>query len=99
MAASQLNPVSVVHLNKNNVIMNHRNALLKEIMQGSAGDDVLEVWDRQAAYEGAFISYMRNDYIKKINEICGRLYRTIYGGTESLELESRSNIYKPSDFE
>ena len=99
MAASQLNPVSVVHLNRHNVIMNHRNALLKEIMQGNAGENVLEVWDRQAANEGAFISYMRNDYIRQINEICSRLYCTISGGKEKLELEYRSNIYKPSDFE
>ena len=31
MAASQLNPIFVVHLTKNNMIMNQRNALLKEI--------------------------------------------------------------------
>lgn len=99
MASSQLNPVSVLHLNRHNTIMNHRNALLKEIMNGHASADVLEVWDRQAAHEGAFISYMRNDYIRKINEICGRLYRTLSGGTENLELEYKSNVYKPEDFE
>lgn len=99
MAASQLNPIFVVHINKNNAIMNHRNALLKDIMQGSAGRDVLEIWDKQAAHEGALISYMRNDYIKKINEICGRLYQKISGGAENLELEYKSNIFKPEDFE
>ena len=99
MAASQLNPIFVVHVTKHNVILNQRNALLKEIMQGNAPSEILEVWDRQAAHEGALISYMRNEYISKINEICGRLYRTISGGTENLELEYRSNVYKPSDFE
>ena len=99
MAASQLNPIFVVHVTKHSAIMNQRNALLKEIMQGNAPEDVLEVWDRQAAHEGTLSSYMRNEYIKKINDICGRLYRTISGGTEDLELEYRSNIFKPSDFE
>ncbi|MCM1507353.1 MAG: DNA replication and repair protein RecF [Ruminococcus flavefaciens] len=99
MAYSQLNPVSVIHLNKHNTIMNHRNALLKEIMNGHAKEDSLEIWDRQASQEGAFISYMRNDYVRKINEICGRLYRTLSGGTETLELEYKSNVYKPEDFE
>ncbi|MBO5383155.1 MAG: DNA replication and repair protein RecF [Ruminococcus sp.] len=99
MAASQLNPVFVVHINKNNAIMNHRNALLKEIMQGNASADILEIWDRQAAHEGALISYMRNEYISKINEICGRLYRTISGGAENLELEYKSNVFRKEDFE
>lgn len=98
MAASQLNPVSVLHINKHNTIMNQRNSLLKEIMNGHTSADSLEVWDRQAAAEGAFISYMRNDYIRQINEICGRLYRTLSGGTEELELEYKSNVYKPEDF-
>lgn len=98
MAASQLNPVFVVHVTKHSGIMNQRNALLKEIMHGNAPAEILEVWDKQAAHEGAIISYMRNEYIEKINEICGRLYNTISGGAEKLKLEYRSNVYKPEDF-
>lgn len=99
MAASQLNPVFVLHITKHAAIMNQRNALLKEIMQGNAPTEILEVWDRQAAREGAVISYMRDEYVSKINEICGRLYHIISGGTENLELEYRSNVYKSEDFE
>ncbi|MDE6780532.1 MAG: DNA replication and repair protein RecF [Ruminococcus sp.] len=99
MAASQLNPVSVSHINRHNTIMNHRNALLKEIMNGHAKAESLEIWDRQAASEGAFISYMRNNYVRQINEICSRLYCTLSGGTEKLELEYKSSVYKPEDFE
>ena len=98
MAASQLNPVFVMHLNKNNAVMNQRNALLKGIMQGNTDKSILEIWDRQASKEGAVISYMRHEYIERFNGICGRLYRTISGGTEELELEYRSNVYKPEDF-
>ena len=99
MAASQLNPVFVMHINKNNAVMNQRNALLKGIMQGSTDRSILEIWDRQASREGAVISYMRHEYIKKFNAICGRLYRTISGGTEELELEYKSNVFRPDDFE
>jgi DNA replication and repair protein RecF len=98
MAASQLNPVFVVHIAKHNAIMNQRNALLKGIMQGTTSPDILEIWDRQAAHEGSVISYMRNEYVAKINEICGRLYRTISGGEEELELEYRSNVFRAEDF-
>ena len=99
MAASQLNPVFVMHLNKNNAIMNQRNALLKNISQHGGSAEILEVWDRQASKEGAVISWMRSEYISKINEICGRLYKTVSGGTEELTLEYKSNVYKAEDFE
>jgi len=99
MAASQLNPLFVVHIAKHNAIMNQRNALLKEIMQGSANENILDIWDRQAAHEGVLISYMRSEYVTRINEICGRLYQTISGGDEKLELEYRSNVFRPEDFE
>ncbi len=99
MAASQLEPVFVVHVTKHSVIMNQRNALLKEIMQGKCSAGALEVWDKQAAREGTRISYMRSEYVARINEICGRLYRIISGGTETMELEYRSNVFKPADFE
>lgn len=98
MAASQINPLFVVHLNKHNAIMNQRNALLKEIMQGRASSESLEIWDRQASHEGAVISFMRNEYVAKINEICGRLYRMISGGSEEMELEYRSNVFRSEDF-
>ena len=99
MAASQLNPMFVVHIMKHNAIMNQRNALLKEIMQGSSAANILEIWDKQAAHEGTVISYMRNEYVSKTNEICGRLYKIISGGSEELELEYRSNVFRSEDFE
>lgn len=99
MAASQLNPIFIVHINKHNAVMNQRNALLKEIMQGKSSAAELDIWDRQAAHEGTLISFMRNEYVKKINEICGRLYRIISGGNEELELEYKSNIFRSEDFE
>ncbi|MBQ7026860.1 MAG: DNA replication and repair protein RecF [Ruminococcus sp.] len=99
MAASQLNPIFVVHITKHHAVMNQRNALLKEIMQGKAPREVLCIWDRQAAHEGTLISYMRNEYIAKINGICGKLYEKISGGSEKMEIEYKSNVFKPEDFQ
>ncbi|MDE6425533.1 MAG: DNA replication and repair protein RecF [Ruminococcus sp.] len=98
MASSQLNPSSVLHLNRHNRIINQRNALLKKIMNGSTKPDILRTIDRQTAEEGAFISYMRHDYVERINHICGDLYRTLSGGNENLELEYKSNVYKQENF-
>lgn len=99
MAASQLNPVFVAHITKNQAVMNQRNALLKSIMQGSCDASILEIWDKQAAHEGALISYMRDGYIKKLNEVCSGLYSSISGGKEFLELEYKSNVFRAEDFE
>ncbi|MBO5343508.1 MAG: DNA replication/repair protein RecF [Ruminococcus sp.] len=99
MAASQLNPLFVAHISKNQAVMNQRNALLKSIMQGGSDASILEIWDKQAAHEGALISYMRDGYVKKLNAVCGGLYSSISGGKELLELEYKSNVYKPEDFD
>ncbi len=98
MAASQLNPLFVAHITKNQAVMNQRNALLKSILQGASDSSILEIWDKQAAHEGALISYMRDGYIKKLNGVCSELYSAISGGKEKLELEYKSNVFKAEDF-
>ena len=97
MAASQLEPRFITHINRSNSILNQRNSLLKQIMNG-ADRSILDIWDRQAAREGAVISYMRNAYVEKTNEICGKLYRTISGGREDMQLEYKSNVFSREDF-
>lgn len=99
MAASQIKPPSVAHITKHNIIMNQRNALLKNIFQGSSSPEELTPWDRQAAKEGAYISYMRREYVRQLSEACGQLYGKITGNSEILEISYRSNVFKDSDFE
>ncbi|MDE6833725.1 MAG: DNA replication and repair protein RecF [Ruminococcus sp.] len=99
MASSQLNPSAVMHLNRHNRILNQRNALLKNIMNGKANPEILSTIDKQTAEEGAYISHMRYGYIRKINRICSNLYRTLSGGTENLEFEYKSNVYKAENLE
>ncbi|MDE6036119.1 MAG: DNA replication/repair protein RecF [Ruminococcus sp.] len=97
MAYSQLNPASVAYLNRHNRLLNQRNALLKEISENRTNPDILATIDRQTAETGAYISHMRYEYIRKINRICGELYRTLSGGNENLELEYKSNVYRSED--
>lgn len=99
MALSQLNPSAVLHITKHNVIINQRNSLLKNIAQGLSKPEELEAWNIQASREGVYISYMRNAYIKQLNEVCKRLYGQITGGKETLEIIYSSNVFKVLDFE
>ena len=52
MAASQLNPVFVAHITKNNAVMNQRNALLKSIMQGGCDASILESFQCEVLPDG-----------------------------------------------
>lgn len=99
MAYSQLNPASVSHITRHSVIMNQRNALLKSIFQGNAKAQELDAWDRQASKEGAYISYMRHEYIKQLNETAKKLYSKITGENETLEIYYHSNVFREQDFE
>ena len=98
MSASQLNPSFITRINRYSAVINHRNSVLKSIAQGKSDKNMLDVWDRQASEEGALISFARNEYVAKMNKVCGNLYRIISGGDETLSLEYRSNVYKASDF-
>lgn len=97
MAAAQLNHSALSHINKHNTLLNQRNAVLKNVIQGKSNREELDIWDRQAAKEGAYVSFMRADYISKLNEICSRLYEKITGGSEHLELVYRSNVYSADE--
>lgn len=99
MASSQLNTQAVLHITRHSVIMNQRNALLKNIFQGNSRSEELTAWDRQASKEGAYISYMRHEYIKQLSEVCRTLYGKITGEKEQLEISYRSNVFRESDFE
>lgn len=98
MAASQLNPISVVHLTRSNALLNQRNAVLKNVITGLSKRSELSVWDKQVAKEASFVSFMRYDYVSKLSCVCNQLYRNITGGCEELSVGYRSNVFSQQDF-
>ena len=94
---SQLKPRSLNYIRKYSQLISQRNAVIKDIITGKDSEESLDIWDRQLAVVGAYISFMRNQYILRLDE-CGRkLYSKIADGTEELEIGYNSNIY-PSDY-
>ncbi|MGN1113903.1 MAG: DNA replication/repair protein RecF [Oscillospiraceae bacterium] len=81
-------------INKYSLLLDQRNTLLKKISMGISKKDELEVWDIQLASMGAYISLIRYKYAHKLNLFTSRLYDEISGGTEKLELEYCSTVYK-----
>ena len=89
----QLSPGGLDIVKKYDLLLNHRNSLLKAISLGGQPRDLLSVWDKQIAVTGTVLSIKRNNYIKKLSESCKNLYSMITGGKEELSIEYNSNVY------
>ncbi|MCI5905545.1 MAG: DNA replication/repair protein RecF [Oscillospiraceae bacterium] len=97
LSISQIKGSYVSALNTYNNVLSQRNALLKNY--GRSGGDVssLEIWDKQLAKAGAYISVLRNTYCNKLNLYTKSLYNTIASGKEQLELYYQSTVFRELD--
>ena len=84
-------------ISKYETLLEQRNTLLKNISQGKAKKEDLEIWDVQLASMGAYISLLRYNYAKKLNTFAKKLYNEISGGKESLELKYQSTVFSEMD--
>jgi len=71
--------------------LEQRNALLRKIFLGHAGEKELEVWDGKLAEYASFIINSRFEYINNVNKYLSRHYQNLSGKKQKLEL-----VYKPS---
>ncbi len=74
-------------------IIEHRNALLKNIAYGKSSKDELEGWDIQLAQLGSYISLLRYNYTKKLASFASKLYSEISQGKEKLEISYYSTVF------
>lgn len=93
LCVCQLHPGCLDPVRRYELILEHRNALLKSAAAGKASKDMIYVWDRQSAAIGTIVSQKRSAYVKMLGEVCARLYEKISGGSEKLEITYNSNIF------
>ena len=74
-------------------IIEHRNALLKNISFGKSSKDELEAWDIQLSQLGSYISLLRYNYTKKLSAFASKLYGEISQGREKLEIGYYSTVF------
>lgn len=84
-------------ISKYETLLEQRNTLLKNISQGKAKKEDLEIWDVQLASMGAYISLLRYNYAKKLNTFAKKLYSEISEGKEFLELKYQSTVFSEMD--
>lgn len=85
VAISQLRPVYLRTLQRYNVILMQRNALLKSA-KGTGNAPALDAWSEQLAEYSAFIAKTRYEYTEKLSRIASELYSDMTGGAETLSL-------------
>ena len=89
----QLNTSGLDIVRRYELLINHRNSLLKSIASGQQPKELLNVWDRQVVAIGSALSVKRNNYMKKFASTCERLYSMITRDKEKLSVEYNSNVY------
>lgn len=94
LCVSQIKPGYLKVVNKYEMILNQRNKLLKNITLGISPKEDLEVWDEQLAKMGAYISFLRYSYCKKLNIFAKNLYNQLSDNKESIEISYTSSIFK-----
>ena len=82
-----IRPAYASHLIKFSKILANRNALLKQIAQGTADEDTLTAWDEELAKTGAKITLYRLSYIDNLASVAGEIYKEISGGREQMKLD------------
>ncbi len=95
-AITQIKPIYGKYLKQYEDIIEQRNVLLKEIRNRNYPPEMLDVWDIQLAKLGTIISILRNDYIKKLNSVSGKIYSGFSAGKEEIEIKYCSTIYPDS---
>ena len=90
---SQLHRRGVAAVRRYQLILSQRNAVLKQRLPSAQTEAVLDIWDRQLASVGTYISLRRQSYTGRLSEVCGSLYGRISSGTEKIGINYRSQIF------
>lgn len=97
LCGSQLTPAMLGCIRRFDQLTAQRNALLKQIPAGRTSKRDLEDWDLQLAHYGSLLTCLRYAYIRKLSEVCQRLYGAVTAGREKLTVRYRSNIFKSTE--
>ena len=93
LSIAQIKPSYINALNKYNMILSQRNAVLKSSGRDGSGEEFLDVWDEQLAKAGAYISVLRYTFCATLNSYTKPLYSMITNGSEDLDLYYHSTVF------
>lgn len=79
-------------LGRYNKILDQRNNLLKKENNNKSLAEMLSIWDRQLAKEGAKLFLKRLDFIQKISPVASEIHKHLTNGKESLDIVYQSEM-------
>lgn len=97
LSISQVKPSYISALNKYNMILSQRNAMLKSIGRDGSGEEFLDVWNEQLVKAGTYISVLRYAFCITLDKYTKPLYSSITNGSENLDLYYQSTIFDNFD--
>lgn len=90
---SQLTPRAVGAVRRYQMILQQRNAVLKQALPAAAAQAYLDVWDRQLAKTGAYLTVQRSCYLQQLAAVCTELYGAISAQQEAVTLRYQANVF------
>lgn len=101
IAISMIKPAYSVHLLKYSKVLLHRNALLRQIVAGTAEEYFLDPWDEELARLGAKLTQYRLSYTDDLARISAEIYKEISGGKEflTMEYQQSSKSFSVNEYE
>ena len=90
----QLNKIYLSNLANYNKIVIQRNKLLKDLFFRKDLEDTLDIWDFQLCEYGQKIIEMREEFVKRLNEIISKIHFSLSGGKEHLKVLYLKNCEK-----
>lgn len=97
LSISQVKPSYISALNKYNMILSQRNAMLKSIGRDGSGEEFLDVWNEQLVKAGTYISVLRYAFCITLDKYTKPLYSSITNGNENLDLYYQSTVFDNFD--
>lgn len=89
---SQIDPTYARALQQYGKVVTQRNALLKRIQAGEAGEGEIDFWDEELSGHGAVLFAERALSVETIAELATKAHRNLSGGIEELELTYRPRL-------
>lgn len=101
MTNSQVNFEYLRALQRYNKVLERRNHLLRQIVDGHSRSHELEFWDQELIRLGSWMIFERFQTITRLSELSQPIHHEFTGSTETLEIRYQTNIdasvFEPGD--
>ena len=93
LCSAQLHAPMLGLVRRYQLVLQQRNAVLKQRLPEAQAAGLLEIWDRQLEQLGTVIAVQLGSYVRRLAEVCVPLYAQIARGRETVSLHYQSSVF------